>query len=244
MRALARWGCLFLACMVVAVASSGAGKPGSDEVVVQFSTLNALAAGHYEGTWPYRAVRECGDFGIGTLDGLDGETIMVDGTMYHAKADGTVSEVPGEALVPFATVTQFEPSVSAPLGAAGSTEELSALLDKLLPQDDCFCAVRIDATFSALKVRSCPKQTPPFRPLAEVTKEQAVFELKNVAGTLVGFRYPKYIQGLNMAGYHLHFISKDRKAGGHMLNCAFGEATVKADLNQQFRLCLLPLPKP
>lgn len=230
-------------CLVVALASVAADSPGAKDPVVQFSTLNALAAGHFEGTWPYDEVRGYGDFGIGTLDGLDGETIMLDGEMFQAKADGTVLPVPAKALIPFVTVTTFRPSKSASLAAAASTEQLAALLDQLLPQDDCFYAVRIDATFSAVKIRSCPKQTPPFRPLAEVTKEQAVFDLQNVTGTLVGFRYPKYIQGLNMAGYHLHFISSDRKAGGHMLNCAFLEASVKADLNQQFRLFLLPLPK-
>ena len=211
-----------------------------NDPVVQFSTLNALAAGHYEGVWRFSEVRRNGDFGIGTLEGLDGETMMVDGKMFHSMADGTVAEVRKKDLIPFATVTHFQPRVTARLRGIGNPEELAAALDEALPKEDCFCAVRVDATMDSVTVRNCPKQSKPYRLLAEVTKEQAVTELHNIPGTLVGFRFPKYIQGLNMNGYHLHFIAKDRKSGGHMLNCKFREATVQADASDKFRLFLIP----
>lgn len=227
-------------CLAVALCSAAATGYAAQDPVVQFSTINALSAGHYEGTWPYGKVRHYGDFGIGTLDGLDGETIMLDGQMFQSKADGTVLPVPKRALIPFATVTRFNPAISTSLAGVASAKELAAALDRLLPAGDCFCAVRVDAICDAVTVRNCPKQARPFRPLAEVTKEQAVFNLHNVAGTLVGFRYPAYIQGLNMSGYHFHFIAKDRRAGGHMLDCQFQKAAMQATVSQDFRLFLLP----
>jgi acetolactate decarboxylase len=231
-------------CLLIALSSVAASGQNAQDPVVQFSTINALSAGHYEGTWPFGDVRRHGDFGIGTLDGLDGETIMLEGKMFQAKADGTVLCVPKKALVPFATVTRFRPTISARLAAVTSSDELASALDQVLPKEDSFCAVRIDATWDAVTVRSCPRQNKPYRPLAEVTKEQSVFDLRNVSGTLVGFRYPKYIQGLNMPGYHFHFIADDRSAGGHVLNCQFQKAAVQVDATQQFRLFLLPNESP
>ena len=34
---------------------------------------------------------------------------------------------------------------------------------------------------------------------------------------MVGFRFPAYVEGIEVAGYHLHFLSEDRERGGHVL---------------------------
>jgi acetolactate decarboxylase len=63
-----------------------------------------------------------------------------------------------------------------------------------------------------------PRQDPPYRPLTEVVADQHVFELPGVEGTMVGFRFPTYAEGIEVAGYHLHFASADRSRGGHVLD--------------------------
>src|SRR3954453_3806059 len=75
----------------------------------QASTLDSLFAGKLEGDLSFAELAEHGDLGIGTLNGLDGEMIAVDGRFMHADADGAVSEVPPQARTPFAVVTFFEP---------------------------------------------------------------------------------------------------------------------------------------
>ena len=35
---------------------------------------------------------------------------------------------------------------------------------------------------------------------------------------MVGFLFPKYVKGMNVPGWHLHFIDKDRRCGGHILD--------------------------
>ena len=58
------------------------------------------------------------------------------------------------------------------------------------------CAVRIDGDFELVHARSVPRQTPPYRGLAEVAAaEQHVFDLAGVSGTIVGFRFPDYAEG-------------------------------------------------
>jgi acetolactate decarboxylase len=51
------------------------------------------------------------------------------------------------------------------------------------------------------------------------TEQQAEFQLDGVDGTMVGFWSPPYASGVEVAGYHLHFLSDDRRAGGHVLDC-------------------------
>jgi acetolactate decarboxylase len=36
---------------------------------------------------------------------------------------------------------------------------------------------------------------------------------------MVGFWSPPYASGVEIAGYHLHFLSDDRTTGGHVLSC-------------------------
>jgi len=43
-----------------------------------------------------------------------------------------------------------------------------------------------------------------------------VFEAENISGTLVGFYCPDYIGNINAKGHHFHFISDDKKWGGHV----------------------------
>ena len=81
-----------------------------------------------------------------------------------------------------------------------------------------FYAVRIDGQFAQVKTRSVPRQEKPYPPLDEVARTQPVFHLKDVRGTLAGFRFPDFARGLNVPGFHLHFLTEDRKAGGHVLD--------------------------
>lgn len=54
--------------------------------------------------------------------------------------------------------------------------------------------------------------------LVEVTKNQPVFELQNISGAVVSFWSPAYAQGISVPGYHMHFLSADKNAGGHLLD--------------------------
>ncbi len=47
--------------------------------------------------------------------------------------------------------------------------------------------------------------------MADAVKNQPVFEYNNIEGYIVGFRCPEFVEGLNVPGYHFHFVSKDKK---------------------------------
>ncbi|MEJ2568319.1 MAG: acetolactate decarboxylase, partial [candidate division WOR-3 bacterium] len=78
-------------------------------------------------------------------------------------------------------------------------------------------AIKIEGLFKYVRTRSVPAQEKPYPPLIEVVKTQSEFEFNNVKGTLVGFRLPEYINGINVPKYHLHFITENKEGGGHLL---------------------------
>jgi acetolactate decarboxylase len=89
--------------------------------------------------------------------------------------------------------------------------------------------VRVEGYFSYVKTRSVPRQRKPYPPLAEAVQHQPTFEFRDIRGSLVGFRFPGYVQGLNVSGYHFHFITEDRSAGGHLLECGIARGEIQAD---------------
>jgi acetolactate decarboxylase len=186
-------------------------------VLFQASTIGALLDGAYDGDLSFAELAEHGDLGLGTLNGLDGEMVALDGSFYRADVEGVVSEVEATELTPFAVVTEFEPAIELGLSGPFDHPQLLERLDESIPGGAASCAIRLDGRFALVRARSVPRQTPPYRPLTEVVLEQNVFELTDVEGTMLGFRFPDYAEGIEVSGYHLHFISADRTRGGHVL---------------------------
>jgi acetolactate decarboxylase len=210
-------------------------------VLFQASTIGALLEGAYDGDLSFAELAGQGDLGLGTLNGLDGEMIALDGRFYRADVDGLVNEVPGEARTPFAVVTRFEPTIDVEVAEALEHEALLARLDQLIPAGAPSCAIRLDGRFDLVRARSVPRQEPPYRPLTEVVAEQHVFELRDAVGTMLGFRFPDYAEGIEVAGYHLHFISDDRRRGGHVLGSrSRGPLRVRLDPSSALHVELPP----
>lgn len=200
----------------------------------QVSTLNAIMDGAYDGTLSILDLCEHGDFGIGTFNGLDGEMIVVDGEVYQATVDGAVRLVEAPLRTPFAVVQFFEPEWQGQVDSPFAFNDLPQVLQEHLASSNYFYALRIDGEFAAVRARSIARQHAPYRPLAEVAKEQQIFNFVSVVGTMVGFRFPDYTHGLNMPGWHLHFISADRQYGGHVLDFTLAHGQVAVEHTTDF----------
>lgn len=224
---------LLLLTLIILTGCASAPK----NTLTQVSTIDALLAGVYDGQMTCRDLLAHGNFGLGTFDALEGEMIILNGTVYQALANGTVRTMPPETTTPFAAVVHFEADQIIDMGAA-TFEAFKTALDEQAPNQNLFFAVRFDGNFPAMKVRSVPKQEKPYLPLAEVVKQQSVFNYTNVTGTVLGFRCPAFVQGINVPEYHLHFISKDRKLGGHILDFTAAGGTVHLDTCNRFEMIL------
>ncbi len=195
----------------------------------QTSTIEALLDGEYDGDVTFAELAGRGDFGLGTLDALDGEMVALDGEFYQIRADGRAYRIDGPTKTPFAVVTFFEPDAPLPLEAPMDLPGLCSRIDEVLGDAAASCAVRVDGRFDYVKTRSVPRQHRPYPPLAAVVEHQPTFEFEGVTGSLVGFRFPDQARGLNVPGYHLHFITEDRRAGGHLLACRISRGELRVD---------------
>jgi acetolactate decarboxylase len=237
---------LAIAAIILVAAALGiaylATTPAQDdtETVYQVSTIDALLAGVYEGSSTIAEVKTHGDLGLGTLDALDGEMIVVDGTVYQVKDDGSVFIVPDTMTTPFVVVTWFSPDITGEIAGPMNLTGLEEELDGMFHSQNLFYAIRIDGSFSSVTARSVPAQQKPYPPLVEVVKNQSVFEYTGMQGTIVGFWSPAYVGGINVPGYHLHVISDDRTRGGHLLDCSIEHAVVQIDTTPNFFLNLPP----
>jgi acetolactate decarboxylase len=209
-----------------------------NDTLFQTSTISALMQGVYDGTMTFKDLGEHGDFGIGTVQALDGEMIGLDGKFYQVKSNGIAYRVSDSMKTPFAEVAFFKPEETIALNGTSNLTGLEGRLDSSLVTKNLFYGIRIEGLFDYVKTRSVPMQSKPYPPLSEAAKAQKIFEFHNVKGTIVGFRCPDYIQGVNVPGYNLHFITLDRSAGGHLLDFNLENASVSIESFSELNLAL------
>lgn len=195
----------------------------------QTSTVQALLEGAFDGDVTLDQLLEHGDLGLGTLNGLDGELIILDGEVWKANLDCTLAQPRGSVRTPYAVVVQFTPGDPIELTEPLAGEDLEQWLRARGHVSDKPDAIRIDGRFDHVHMRSVPKQVRPYPPLADAIDHQHLVECDDVAGTMVGFRFPDPLEGIEMAGFHLHFVTDDRMHGGHVLSHRVREGTVKVD---------------
>lgn len=203
----------------------------------QVSTAGALVEGVYQGSVSVARLLEHGDFGLGTFDLLDGEMVVLEGRCYQARGDGTVAEADPTGKVPFAVVTHFQPNRTDAVPEVRSLQELTSFLDRLRKSENLFFAFRVDGLFDRVHLRAVCKAKGHER-LVDSAAKQAEFEYRQEEGTLVGFWTPAYAKSLNISGYHLHFLSSDRKRGGHLLDCAGSGWRVQMEQITDFRMAI------
>jgi acetolactate decarboxylase len=202
--------------------------PAVEHVAFQTGTLNALMNGGFDGDTTIGELLARGNQGIGTIDALNGELVIVDGEAFVVHGDGAVVSVPPETGTPFAVVCSFAPFASVDLNEAQSLDDVRARVESLAGQQS-FVAVRVDGEFADLRLRSVHGQTLPYPSLTEVTRHQTEWSIPSARGTLVGFRFPDRVAGVEVPGYHLHFLSDDRTCGGHVLGLTLIAGRVSVD---------------
>lgn len=209
----------------------------------QVSTLQALAMGYNKAVITVEELLRHGDTGLGTFEGVDGEMIVADGVCYRATVDGSVVEAPPELGVPFSSVSHLNGVRSFPLEALGSIGELKRELTLRIEEDfglNSMHMVRIDGTFERVCARSETGQLTQHVTLKEMLDgNQRDFFFDEVEGTLVCVYYPDYMDGINAPGWHLHFLSADRRRGGHVFDCKLRSATARMD-----KICRIELQLP
>src|ERR1700693_1304141 len=197
----------------------------------QISTSTALVEGVYGGSVPSSTLLENGNFGVGTFEGLNGEMVILDGEIYQAS--GNVRQRSDEFLVPFASVTHFREDALFQIDEVECLKDIELACDVQRISENLFYAIRVDGVFEALHARAV-HPVPQGSRLLDAAKTQMEFHFHNVEGTLVCLWSPRYSSSFSIPGYHFHFISKDRKKGGHVLDCSARQLQARVQIVSQY----------
>lgn len=216
---------LFLTCLIPARAQQAA-----PHRLFTAGVASGLMGGLFEGFYPVDKLLQQGDFGLGAPDKIDGELIVLNGAAYQTTATGATKALPANHLVSFAMVHPFVAKRRLRAAAVISKSMFYTMLDTLMPQKNAMYAIHIKGKFKYLKTRAFPPVThPPYPTLASMLPLQRFFEFENISGDLVGYRLPAYMDNTNISGYHFHFLSDDKKHGGHIVDLTLSGVTIEID---------------
>ena len=199
-------------------------------VMFQVASLQSLMQGYTRPVIKVRELLEHGDTGLGTFENVNGEMITIDGHCFQADAKGDASEISLDAGVPFSSVSFLHPCREFEVEDINDIEQLKTFLTVKVEEDfglNSMHVVRIDGHFPKICARSESGLRAHHVTLKEILADnQTEFYFENIDGSLVCIYYPDYMDGINAAGWHLHFISDDRKFGGHVFNLSLRKAKV------------------
>lgn len=186
-------------------------------------------------------LKKRGDTGLGSFNLLDGEMVMLDGIPYRIRQTGEVSIGNDNDTLVYANAAFFRKDQSIQISETGlGLDSLTKSITRQLPSQNYFYAVLIKGTFSKLKLGGLHKQDRPFKDGLDVLiPNRPVFETTDIPGTIVGFYCPEFIGNINVKGFHFHFISDDRKFGGHVMALeSGGPLTVDLDKKTDYHFYL------
>ena len=213
-------------------------------MMYQVSTLQALALGYSRSVLTVGELLKEGDIGLGTFEDVNGEMIVMEGHCYRADQDGCVTVVAPDMGIPFATVARFHGEQQFSLK---NMPDIGSLRDELTRKIEerfglnSMHVLRIDGYFEKVDARSEAPYRSHHVTLKEVlSKNQKAFLFEEIAGSLVGVYFPDYMDGINMPGWHLHFLSDDKLKGGHVFDVTIREGSVKVDKISEI---IINLPK-
>lgn len=206
--------------------------------IFQTSLISALAQGVYEDEMTLAELLGHGSFGIGTFNGLDGEMVILGGTCYRLRSDGSVSVPELTERTPYAVVTNFVPTIRREITSPVTRAEFSEIIDGLVPSSNYMYALRITGRFAWASARTVERQERPYRPMVEATEGEEVVRIENVDGVVAGFRTPLYESGISVAGCHAHIINDERTWGGHLVDFVLTSGVAELCLGTDLQLRL------
>lgn len=227
---------VFLSCCQSA-RKAGARAHSEQDFMYQYSIIDALMAGVFDGDLTIGNLKPKGDFGVGTFNKVNGELIMLEGKVYKMSSDGSVKEVRDSDSTSAAFVKFFKADTTIYLKEPNLTyEKLQERLTEKLNANTIY-AIKITGTFSKMTTRAASPAKPPYTTLpAHLGEHQKLFNYNNTTGTCVGFLLPPYLARTNVPGFHLHYIADDLKAGGHIFKFDTDAVTVEIDFAKGFTI--------
>lgn len=204
-----------------------------ENIMYQVSTLQALVLGYSRKVINVGELIQNGDTGLGTFEDVNGEMIVMDGRCYRSDQFGNVTEVDSSTGIPFAAVAKLYGNQQFQLkdipNMVSIQTELTRKIEEVFGLNSMHI-IRIDGVFGKVDARSeGPYRSHHIRLKDILFQTQQAFQFENIRGSLVGVYFPDYMDGINMPGWHLHFLSEDRTKGGHVFDASILKGEAKVD---------------
>ena len=214
--------------------------PVDREVINQVALLQSLTVGYFDGSISVKDWKKFGDTGIGTFDGLNGEMIVLDGVVYRADVNCEINVVDDKETVPFSNITFFDKDFSLKLNDVADKAALEKILNEQvkIKGENSFYMVKLTGNFNQILVRSESPSAKPYPTLVKALEKQQEKTFQNIDGTIVGLYCPKFMSSLNSVGWHFHFVSSDKKFGGHVLQLNLKSGEIQFDKTDNFAMKL------
>jgi alpha-acetolactate decarboxylase len=191
------------------------GRASEGNVVWDASTADGILLGADRDSIAVGQILRHGTAGFGLDESLR-PLVFLDRHCYRFAADGAASEAPPAARAVFAAVTTFSPDVVVPVAARTGPAALDRLIDAALPRGAFMVSVRIDASFSWVRVGET--------------------DLRGEVGTLVGVRTPEDVGGGATPGIRFAFVDERRVQGGFVVDFLVEDADVELSFSTETRL--------
>lgn len=190
--------------------------------IYQVSTIQALMLGYSRSVISVSELLEHGNTGLGTFTDVDGEMIVLDGICYRALENGSIEIAEPDRGVPFSTVCTMKKTAPIKFGRTKDIAALKTSLNNIIDSHfglNSMHMARIDGEFEVVDARSESGYRSAHVELKTILgKTQRAMKFENIKGTLVCVYFPDYLDGINASGWHMHFISEDRRFGGHIFD--------------------------
>ena len=211
-------------------------QPGE---LYHYSIWAALVNKIYDGNLTVTEAKTHGNIGLGTYNGVDGELIMLDGVLYQVPYTGEV-KIAGDSMhIPYLNATFFDADFSFDISETMNYDSLRKRIQVHFPSRNYFYAFKVHGEFDSLRLGTSYKQEKPYQEgLDSLLSKRPIFDHTHITGTMIGFYCPDFIGDINVAGFHFHFLSDDKKVGGHMLEFKGKKFKVGVDKLNSYRFIL------
>ena len=207
----------------------------AQNVLVAGKMSDVMWRGKLDGVIHTDSISQTGMYGLGPLEGLRREILVLDGKTYISgiNKDELLTEAVSGARAPFfvyGVQRAFEP-MSLP-DSNMSLRDLEQFLDTKFASENAPFIFLLEGTWDSIQIHSVnlPKGKSVSSP-TEAHEGLQTFIYSNITGTLVGFfsRNHKAVFTHHDTYMHCHFISENRRIMGHVdsMGIIQGQITLK-----------------
>lgn len=200
--------------------------------VTQVSTIKTIKSKKIDKVVSAEELASYGNMGVAIKEGLKGEIFLNNGRMYEIGKEFIAEPAFSFTGIAYAAVVNFNWDTQLHISGRKKSTEIDALINKTVPNNDVLCAIRITGKFLSVKLSTINSAA-----------SNEMIEYQDVSGTMVGFRFPKYMGAICPTDISFVFLADNMKNGGDVVDFVIQEGTIDIDLCNKLNIitaCKVP----